>query len=114
MTEIKLYPMKEIRIIIQGEHVEFVTELLDDVEVAGYTIISNLSGKGEHGIHTAHSMFNEMDSMQMVMSILPEEKLEPVLAGLKPVFHRYTGIMMVSDVSVSRPEHFIEKGKSKS
>ncbi|MFQ5597239.1 MAG: P-II family nitrogen regulator [Nitrospiria bacterium] len=109
MTEIKLYPMKEIRIIIQGEHVEFVTELLDDVEVGGYTIISNLSGKGEHGVHTAHSMFNDMDSMQMVISILPEEKVDAILAGLKPIFHRYMGIVLVADVSVSRPEHFTGK-----
>lgn len=109
MTEIKLYPMKEIRIIIHGEQVGFITELLDDVETGGYTIISNLSGKGQHGMHTGHSMFNEMDSMQMVMTILPEEKVDAILAGLKPIFHSHTGIMLVSDVSVSRPEHFMGK-----
>ncbi len=114
MTELILYPMKEIRIIIQGEHIDYVTDLLDSIEAGGYTIISNISGKGEHGYHSAHPMFNEMDSLQMVMTVIPEEKVESVLAGLNPIFHRYMGIMLVSDVSVSRPEHFAGKPKNKS
>jgi len=111
MNELKLHPMKEIRIIIQGEHLSYVTELLDSVEVAGYTIISHLSGKGHHGFHSAHSMFNEMESLQMVMTVLPEEKVDAILSGLSPIFHRYTGIMLVSDVSVTRFEYF--KGELK-
>ncbi|MFQ5587836.1 MAG: P-II family nitrogen regulator [Nitrospiria bacterium] len=106
MSELKLYPMKEIRIIIQGEQVEFITELLDTIKVGGYTVISNLSGKGHHGYHAAHPMFNEMDSMQMVMTVVPQEKVESILAGLKPIFPRHTGIMLVSDVSVTRAEYF--------
>ncbi len=106
MTELILYQMKEIRIIIQGEHVGFITELLDNIEAGGYTIISNISGKGHHGVHTAHPMFNEIDSMQMVMTVVPEKKVESILAALKPIFPRYPGIMLVSDVSVTRAEYF--------
>ncbi len=113
MTELTLHPMKEIRIIIQGEHVRFVTELLDSIEAGGYTIISNISGKGHHGYHTAHPMFNEMDSLQMVMTVVPEEKVESILAGLKPIFLRYTGIMLVSDVSVTRREYFSGESQEK-
>ena len=29
MTDLTLHPMKEIRIIIQGEHLKFATDLLD-------------------------------------------------------------------------------------
>jgi len=32
--------------------------------------------------------------------------VEPILAGLKPIFDRYSGVMFVSDVAVSRREHF--------
>lgn len=79
---------------------------------APITIISNLSGKGQHGVHTTHLMFNEMESMQMVMTILPEEKVDAILAGLNPIFDPHTGILLVSDVSVSRPQHFIGKPKN--
>ncbi|MBI3802625.1 MAG: P-II family nitrogen regulator [Nitrospirae bacterium] len=106
MNSLTLHPMKEIRIVIQGEHVKFVTDLLDSVKATGYTIIHNISGKGNHGFHTAHPMFNEMDSLVMLMTVVPPEKVKPVLAGLKPLFDRYTGVMFVSDVSVSRVEHF--------
>jgi nitrogen regulatory protein PII len=105
MSNLALHPMKEIRIIIQGEHLKFATDLLDN-KATGYTIIHNISGKGHHGFHTAHPMFNEMDSIVMLMSVVVPEKVEPILAGLKPLFDRYTGVMFVSDVSVSRVEYF--------
>lgn len=106
MNGLTLHPMKEIRIIIQGEHLKFVTDMLDKVKVTGYTIIHSVSGKGHHGFHTAHPMFNEMDSLVMLMAVVPKEKVEPVLAGLIPLFDRYTGVMFVSDVSVSRRDYF--------
>jgi nitrogen regulatory protein PII len=106
MTGLTLYPMKEIRIIFQGEHLKFVTDMLDKGQVTGYTIIHNVSGKGHHGFHTAHPMFNEMDSLVMLMAVVIQEKVEPILAGLIPLFDRYTGVMFVSDVAVSRRDYF--------
>jgi nitrogen regulatory protein PII len=106
MTGLTLHPMKEIRIIIQGEHVKFAIDLLDGIKATGYTIFHNISGKGHHGFHTAHPMFNEMDSLVMLVTVVPQEKVEPILAGLKPLFDRYTGVMFVSDVAVSRAEYF--------
>jgi nitrogen regulatory protein PII len=109
MTGLTLHPMKEIRIVIQGEYVKFATDLLDAIKATGYTIIHNISGKGHHGFHTAHPMFNDMDSLVMLMTVVPQEKVEPILAGLKPVFERYTGVMFVTDVAVSRGEYFSGK-----
>src|SRR4249920_2284936 len=105
MSDLTLHPMKEIRIIIEGEHLKFATDLLDN-KATGYTIVHNISGKGHHGFHTAHAMFNEMASIVMLMTVVTEENVEPILAGLKPLFARYTGVMFVSDVSVSRLEYF--------
>ncbi len=101
MTSPTLHPMKEIRIIIQGEHVKFATNLLDSIKATGYTIFHNISGKGHHGFH-AHPMFNDMDSLVMLMTVVPEEKVQPILAGMQPVFDRYTGVMLVADVAFSR------------
>lgn len=106
MAGLTLHPMKEIRIVIQGEHVKFATDLLDSVHATGYTIIHNISGKGHHGFHTAHPMFNDMDSLVMLMTVVPKEKVDPILAGLQPIFARYTGVMFVSDVTVSRADYF--------
>jgi nitrogen regulatory protein PII len=109
MAGLTLHPMKEIRVIVSGENRPFVTELLDKVEATGYTIIGNISGKGHHGMREAHFMFSEQESLVMIMAVVPEEKVEPVLAGLRPLFDRYSGVMFVSDVTVSRREYFGKK-----
>ena len=109
MAALTLHPMKEIRVIVSGEHRPVVTELLDKVEATGYTIIGNISGKGHHGVREAHFMFSEQESLVMIMAVLPEEKVEPVLAGLRPLFERHSGVMFVSDVAVSRREYFGRK-----
>ena len=33
MSNLTLHPMKEIRIIIQGEHLKFATDLLDNLSL---------------------------------------------------------------------------------
>jgi nitrogen regulatory protein PII len=105
MNDLALHPMKEIRIIIQGEHLKFATDMLDK-KATGYTVIHNISGKGHHGFHTSHPMFNEMDSIVMLMTVVAPEHVEPILAGLRPIFERHSGVMFVSDVAVSRVEYF--------
>ena len=106
MGELVLHPMKEIRVVVSGEHRAFVTELLDKIQASGYTIIGNISGKGHHGLHEAHFMFSEQESQVMIMAVVPADKVEPILAGLRPLFERHSGVMFVSDVAVSRRERF--------
>lgn len=103
--------MKEIRVIVAGEHRSFVTDLLDRVNATGYTIIGNVSGKGHHGVREAHFMFSEQESLEMIMTVVPQEKVEPILAGLRPLFERHSGVMFVADVAVSRQEYFAKQGK---
>ncbi len=107
MSGLTLHPMKEIKIIIEGEHMGFVGDLLEKVKATGYTVISNISGKGHHGFHEGHLMFNDTSSLVMVLTVVPEEKVEPILAGLRPLFDRHSGAMYVSDVAVSRRERFV-------
>jgi nitrogen regulatory protein PII len=106
MGELTLHPMKEIRVVVSGEHRVFVTELLDKIQASGYTIIGNISGKGHHGLREAHFMFSEQESQVMIMAVVPADKVEPILAGLRPLFERHSGVMFVSDVAVSRQEYF--------
>lgn len=106
MSTTKLYPMKEIKIIIEGEHLKFVTEVLDSIRASGYTIFSNISGKGHSGFHEGHLMFNDTSSLQMVLTVVPEEKVEPILSGLRPFLERHSGSLFVLDTYVLRKAHF--------
>jgi nitrogen regulatory protein PII len=103
--------MKEIRVIVAGEQRAFVTDLLDRVNATGYTIIGNVSGKGHHGVREAHFMFSEQESLEMIMTVVPQEKVEPILAGLRPLFERHSGVMFVADVAVSRQEYFAKANR---
>ncbi|HJR75389.1 MAG TPA: P-II family nitrogen regulator [Nitrospiraceae bacterium] len=109
MIGLTLHPMKEIKIIVQGDQLRFVTELLDRTGATGYTIINNVSGKGHHGYHEGHLLFNDRSSQVIVFTVVPEEKVQPILAGLGPLFNRHSGAMFVSDVAVSRREHFVAR-----
>ncbi len=106
MNGLKLHPMKEIKIIIEGEHLPFVTDVLDRIKASGYTIFNNISGKGHSGFHEGHLMFNDTSSLQMVLTVVPEDKLEPILSGLKPFLERHTGTLFVLDASVLRPDQY--------
>ncbi|MBY0546948.1 MAG: hypothetical protein K2W95_06625 [Candidatus Obscuribacterales bacterium] len=109
MVDLSLHPMKEVRVIVSGEQRSFVTELLDRIEVSGYTVIAVTAGKGHGGVQSSHFMFGGIESLEMVMTVVPEEKVEPILSGLRTLFSHQSGVMFVSDVSVSRREYF---GKS--
>lgn len=92
--------------MVQGDQLKFVTELLDRTGATGYTIINNVSGKGHDGFHEGHLVFDDTSSQVIVFTVVPDSKVEPILAGLGPLFHRHSGAMFVSDVAVSRREHF--------
>lgn len=98
--------MKKVEIIVRGEDLEFVLDLLEKAGISGYTIVHNLSGKGSHGFHEGHLLFNEEDTLAMVISVMPEEKAKAVLEGLTPFFNKHSGVVFVSDTMVSRLEKF--------
>ena len=106
MSTMKIHPMKEVKIIIEGEHLHFITDVLDRIKASGYTIFNNLSGKGHSGFHEGHMMFNDTSSLQMVLTVVPEEKLDPILSGIKPFLERHSGSLFVIDACVLRRDHF--------
>ncbi len=106
MTQMKLHKMKKLEIIVKGEDLDFILDLLDKAGVPGYTIIHNLSGKGSHGFHEGHLLFNEEDVLDMVVVVTDEEKSEAILEGLSPFFGKHSGVVFVSDVMVSRVQKF--------
>lgn len=106
MKNLKLSPLKKLEIIVEGAHQEFATDLLDRAGVSGYTIVNNLSGKGRHGFHEGHLMFNEDAVLIMIIVAIPDDLAEPILEGFAPFFEKHTGVVFISDIRVSRPVKF--------
>jgi len=102
MKNLNFSPLKKLEIILEGAHQEFATDLLDRAGVSGYTIVNNLSGKGRHGFHEGHLMFNEEAVLIMIIVAVPEELAKPILEGYAPFFSEHTGVVFISDIQVTR------------
>lgn len=102
MKNLNFSPLKKLEIILDGEHQAFITDLLDRAGVKGYTIINNLSGKGRHGFHEGHLMFNEDDVLIMIIVAVPESLVHPIMEGLAPFYNQHSGVMFISDIQVTR------------
>src|SRR3569833_1689369 len=81
MKNLNFSPLKKLEIILDGEHRAFVTDILDRAGVKGYTIINNLSGKGRHGFHVGHLMFNDDDVLIMIIAAVPGRRGGPGREG---------------------------------
>lgn len=44
-------------------------------------------------------MFSERESIKRILTVVLEDKVEPILAGLRPLFSRHSGFMFVVDVA---------------
>ena len=110
MQELKHSALKKLEIIVQGEQQDFVLDLLERAGVSGWTVVHNLSGKGSHGAHDAHLMFNEDDVLVMVITAVPEDIADAILEGLTPFFNRHMGVVFSTDIQVSRVGKFQPPG----
>jgi len=102
MNQMTYNDLKKLEIILDGEHQEFATDLLDRAGVKGYTIVNNLSGKGSHGFHEGHLMFNEETVLIMIIAAVPEDLVDPILEGMSPFYDEHSGVVFVSDIQVRR------------
>lgn len=108
MKDLNFSQLKKLEIILEGEHREFATGLLDQAGVKGYTIINNLSGKGSHGFHEGHLMFNEDDVLIMIIAAVPPALVEPILEGFAPFYSKHSGVVFISDIQVTRLVKFTD------
>ena len=42
----------------------------------------------------------------MLITVIPDDRLDALLAGLRPLLAASSGVMFVSDTYVSRPDYF--------
>ena len=112
MNNMKFNQLKKLEIILEGEYQEFATDLLDRIGVKGYTIVNNLSGKGSHGFHDGHIMFNDDDVLIMIIVAVPEALLSPILQGFSPFYNEHSGVVFVSDIQVTRLVKFSDPEQS--
>ena len=106
MSELSLYPMRKIEIIIQGDRLKTLETLLNELGVTGYTIVRDVSGKGHHGVHGGRLIFNERDSYAMLVTVTSPDKFEALAQCIQPLLEDSSGVLFMSDVNVLRMNYF--------
>lgn len=101
-----LTPMAKIEVVVDGDDVPVLRDLFLDAGATGYTALSGVSGFGHSGHHQGKLLFNDRASMSMLITVVPLDKADPLIAGIRRLLDDRYGVLFVSETYVSRPDYF--------
>ncbi len=106
MTRTGLTRMTKIEVVVSGQDAAAVRELVSAVGATGWTGLSGVSGLGHNGRRQGRLLFNTQATLEMLITVVSDDKVDALLAGLRPLLDESSGVMFVSETYVSRPEYF--------
>jgi nitrogen regulatory protein PII len=101
-----LRAMAKIEVVVDGDDVPAVRDLFLDAGATGYTAVTGLSGFGHGGHHQGRLLFNDRSSLSMLITVVPFDRSDGLIAGIRRLFEDRSGVFFVSEVRVSRPDYF--------
>ena len=101
-----LIRMTKIEIVVSAREAPAIRDLITSAGATGYTAVSGVSGIGHHGQHSGALLFNEYDTLTMLITVLPPDKAGDLIDAASEMLHSSSGVMFVADTYVSRPEYF--------
>lgn len=106
MTRDQLTRMTKIEVVVTGTDAPAVRDLFQAVGATGYTALSGVSGLGHHGYHQGRLLFNQQATLELLITVVPDDKADALLVGLRPLLDASAGVMFLTDTYVSRPDYF--------
>lgn len=106
MSHEGLTHMTKVEVVVEGTDAPHVVELFTHAGVTGYTAVSNVSGLGHGGYHEGKLLFNDQSALALLITVVPDDQVDGLLAGVRTLLEGRSGVMFVSDVYVSRPGYF--------
>ena len=101
-----LTKMTKIEVVVSGGDAPAVRELIQSVGATGFTSLSGVSGLGHNGYHQGRLPFNQQAALELIITVVPQERAEALMAGLRPLLDASSGVMFVTETFVSRPDYF--------
>lgn len=101
-----LTKMTRIEIVISGRDAPPIRELITSAGATGYTAVSGVSGLGHHGSHSGALLFNEYDTLTMLITVIAPDKAPGLIRAVRELLEDGPGVMFVADTYVSRPDYF--------
>jgi PII-like signaling protein len=85
-----------IEIVVDAPNSERVIDLLAKEGIRGYTLIRGVSGSGERGKRMGDEITG-VSNNNYILTTCPPDRLEAVVAALRPFLKRVGGMCLVSD-----------------
>lgn len=106
MNRDHLTRMTKIEVVVTGSDAAAVRDLCAAAGATGFTSLSGVSGLGHHGYHQGKLLFNQQATLELIITVVPDDLADTLLAGLRPLLDSSSGVLFVTDTWVSRPEYF--------
>ena len=101
-----LTKMTRVEFVVSGRDAPPIRELITASGATGYTAVSGVSGIGHNGQHSGSLLFNEYDTLTLLITVLLPEKASDLIDAARQLLEGSNGVMFVADTYVSRPEYF--------
>ncbi len=66
-----LTEMTKVEFVVPGRDAPSIRALITAAGATGYTAVSGVSGIGHHGQHSGALLFNDYDTLTMLITVLP-------------------------------------------
>jgi nitrogen regulatory protein PII len=91
-------PIKKIEIVIDALHRHEVLSLLERGGVTGYTVVHQVTGRGERGERAGDDLTDVFTNC-MILAAASPETIAAVVEELRDLLKRCGGVCLVSDAS---------------
>lgn len=89
----------KVEIIISTLELTEVIDILDTLKFTGYTVIKNVSGKGERGF-SENDLGRVFSNSYIVTACTNEKQLNFLIEEMKPLLKKVGGVFLMTDVEL--------------
>jgi nitrogen regulatory protein PII len=88
-------PVKRIEIIVPEGQVQKLLDVFEQMKVSGYTVIKNVSGRGDRGLSSGDML--GLFANNYILLACADEQVKPIVEAVRPTLRRFGGVCLVSD-----------------
>lgn len=88
--------VKRLEIITEAREMREVTRVLAQQNVSGYTIVHDVTGRGERGEQFGDELTGVFSNSYLLTTCAPEQ-LDELVEAIRPLLKKRGGVCLVSD-----------------
>ncbi|MEM8609756.1 MAG: DUF190 domain-containing protein [Myxococcota bacterium] len=101
-----MHDKRRLEIIVERMALSRATNILEDAELTGYTVLPAIAGFGGNTHWQSEGDLSTTQEMVVVIAIGDDAKVERALRELHRLLERHVGVLTVGDVQVLRSGRF--------